>query len=71
MIHKSQKLNREERIRKLDSAINSISNLRWLAYSPNRTEDPRDIKFISSLSKSLYSWWQIFWDIVIGLNIRK
>ena len=65
---KNQKLNREERIGQLQSAINSIKNLR---YSIHKTENDKAIVFDSSLKTPLYSWWKIFWDIIIGINIRE
>jgi hypothetical protein len=71
MTHKSEKLNREERIRYLKNALNVIRNLRYAKFNKPNDRREENVVFDSSLEQPIYSWWDILWDIVIGLNLRK
>ena len=67
-IHKSKKLNRQERIKYLETAINVIKNLRGSRY---KEDNNRKVSNVVYGGEVLYSYWTIFWDIVIGFNLRK
>jgi len=71
MGHKSKKLNREERIKYLKDSINKIKNLRYSCFKEDNNRGLENIVFDSSLKKPIYSWWTIFWDIIIGIFIRN
>jgi hypothetical protein len=68
MIFKNRKLKREERILVLKEALNIISNSRYLIFDRDNDRDRKNIKIGPY---KIYSWWTVFWDIIIGLNIRK
>ena len=70
-MYKSNKLHRDERIEYLKSTLNVMNNLRFSHFDKDNNRTTQNIKFNSALEKPLYSWWKIFWDIIIGLNIRK
>lgn len=66
-IYRSLKLNKAERIKYLEEAINIVSNLRYARYSSYKD---RNIVFDSSIDEPIYTLHEILDDIIMGIELR-